>query len=108
MLELRSENDIKLQIKGVEKRGNQTEMGKNGYTLAGFDHFKSEILPDLERVKNKDLEDMVYRKELTYDEIVDILDARHIAGSATGYTLPLGIHEIGEINLIINSLLPKR
>ena len=34
---------------------------------------------------------MVYRMELTYDEIVDILDAEYIAGSNIGYTLPPGV-----------------
>ena len=32
--------------------------------------------------------------ELTYDEIVDILDVKYIAGSTIGYTIPPGICEI--------------
>ena len=30
------------------------------------------------------LEDLVYRMELTYDEIVDVLDVNYIAGSIFG------------------------
>ena len=48
---------------------------------------------------------MVYRMELTYDELVDILNVNFIAGSANGYTLTLGIYEISDINLMIKSLL---
>ena len=35
----------------------------------------------LKGLKYKDLEDMVYGKRLTYDEIVDILYVNYIAGS---------------------------
>ena len=49
---------------------------------------------------------MVYRMELTYDEIVDSLDVKYIAGSTVGYTLPLDIYETGDLNLMIKSLLP--
>ena len=31
---------------------------------------------------------MVYRLHLTYDEIIDILDVKYIAGSTIAYTLP--------------------
>ena len=50
---------------------------------------------------------MVYRKELTYDETVDILDVKYITGSTIGYTLPPGVNEITEIYLMLMSLLPK-
>ena len=49
--------------------------------------FKSETLAEVGRVKYKDLEDMVWRMELTYNEIVDILDIKYNAGSTIGYTL---------------------
>ena len=47
LLELRSENDIELHVKEVEKRGTRIEIENSGYNLAGFDHFKSEILSEL-------------------------------------------------------------
>ena len=40
---------------------------------------------------------MVYRMGLTYDEIVDILNVKYIAGSTIGYTLPPGVYEITDI-----------
>ena len=76
LLALRSENDIELHNKEVEKRGTRKKLETIGLSLAGFDVFKSEILSELERVKYRDLEDMVYWLQLTYDEIVDILDAK--------------------------------
>ena len=49
---------------------------------------------------------MVYRLPLTYDEILDVLDVKHIAGSIICYTLPAGIYEIRNNNLMLKSLLP--
>ena len=54
--------------------------------------------------------------QLTYDEIVDILDMKYIAGSTNGYTLagstngytlPHGIYEITDNNLMLEILLPN-
>ena len=69
--------------------------------------FKSETLEGLKRVKYRDLEDMVYRLQLTYDEIVDIVDVKYIAGSTKGYTLAPGIHEVTDINMMLKSSIPK-
>ena len=49
---------------------------------------------------------MVYRLQLTYDEIIDILDVKYIAGSTIGYTLLPGVYEISDINLMLKSLFP--
>ena len=49
---------------------------------------------------------MVYRLQLTYDEIVDFLNVKYIARSTTGYTLPLGKYKITDINLMLMSLQP--
>ena len=61
---------------------------------------------ELKRVKCRDLEYMVYRLQLTYDEIINILDVKYRAGSTIGYTLPPGVYKIGDINLMLKSLLP--
>ena len=107
LLELRSENDIELHVKEVEKRSIRIEIGSSGYNFASFDHFKSEILSEIKSVKYRDLEDMVYRLQLTYDEIIDILDVKYIAGSTIGYTLPVGIYEVSDNILMLKYLLPK-
>ena len=49
---------------------------------------------------------MVRRMQLTYDEIVDLLDVKYIAGSTNGYTILPGVDELSEINLMMKSLLP--
>ena len=39
---------------------------------------KNQILEELREAKYNDLEDLVYRMQLTYDEIIDILDLKYI------------------------------
>ena len=39
---------------------------------------KNEILEDLGNVRYNDIEDLVYRMQLTYDENIDILDLKYI------------------------------
>ena len=51
---------------------------------------------------------MVYRMELTYDEIVDVLDVKYIAGSTIAYTLPPGKYEITDIISMLKSLVAKK
>ena len=91
LLELRSENDIELHAKEVEERGTLIEIENRGYNLTAFDYVKSEILAELKRVKYN-LEVMVYRMDLPYHEIVDILDVKYFVGSTIGYTLSPGIY----------------
>ena len=92
LLELRSENHIELHVKKFEKRGTRIEIENSVYNLAGFVHFKSEILAELKRVIYKDLQDIVYRMGLTYDEMVNMLDVKYITGSTRAHTLKPGIY----------------
>ena len=46
---------------------------------------------------------MVYRMHLTYDEIIDILDIKFYSSKRTCYTLPPGIYETIDINLMLNT-----
>ena len=107
-LELRSENDIDLHVEEVRKRRNQIKIGDKEYKVSDLDTRKIETIKQLKNIEYNDLEDMVYRMELTYDEIIDILDVKLIAGSTTPYTIPPGICEISDINLMINFLLPNK
>ena len=84
ILELESENDIGLHVKEVEKRGIPIEIENSSYNLAGFDHFETEFLSELRRVKYRDCEYVVNRFQLLYDEIIDIPDIKYIAGSTKG------------------------
>ena len=108
ILELRSENDIELKVKEIRERGNQVKIGENEkLRLSHLDTCKNLMIKELKRVKYKDLEDMIYRLEVTYDEIVHTLDVKYISGSTFGYILQVGVYEITDINLMLKCLLPE-
>ena len=62
------------------------------------------LLAEMKRVKYEDIEDMVKSLELTYEEIVDMLDIKYINGTIIGYVLPSGIYQITDTESMINSL----
>ena len=43
---------------------------------------------------------MVYRFQLTYDESVDMLDLKIIPTTTIGYTLPLGVYQVTDIEMM--------
>ena len=65
------------------------------------------MMKELKRVKYRDLEDLVFRLQLTYHEIMIILDVKYIAGSTIRYTLAPGIYKKYDIIFMLKSLLPK-
>ena len=101
LLELRS---VELHVKEVRKRGNKTKTGDNEYKLSDFDSKKNEILGELKNVKYNDLEDLVYRMRLSYDEIIDILDLKYISTERTGYSLNPVIYEVVDLNNILKNV----
>ena len=48
---------------------------------------------------------MVYRFQLTYDEIMDILDLKYIPTKRTGYSLNPGIYEVVDLNNTLKHIL---
>ena len=44
--------------------------------------------------------------QLTYDEIIDILDLKFIPTKRTGYSLNLGIYEVVDVNNTLKFILP--
>ena len=104
LLELRS---LELHVKEVRKRGNKIKIGNNDYKLSDFDTKKIEIIEELKNIKYNDLEDLVYRMQLTYDEIIDILDFKYIPTKRTGYSLNPGIYEVIDLNNTLNYILPN-
>ena len=60
------------------------KIGVNDYKLSDFDTKKIEIIEELKNIKYNDLEDLVYRMQLNYDEIIDILDFKYIPTKRTG------------------------
>ena len=76
------------------------------YELSDFDTSKNEILEELKNEKYNDLEDSVYRFQLTYDEIIDILDLKYIPTKRTGYFLNPNIYKVIDLNETSNHILP--
>ena len=75
LLELKS---LELHEREVGKRGNKIRIADNEYMLSDFGTQKHEILEELKKAKYNDLEDLVYRMRLSYDEIMDILDWKYM------------------------------
>ena len=103
LLELKS---LELHVDEVRKRGNKIKIGDNEYKLSDFDNQKHEILEELKNAKYNDLEDLVYRMRLSYDEIMDILDLNYIPTKRTGYSLNPGIYEVVDLNNTLKHILP--
>ena len=51
---------------------------------------------------------MVYKMELTYNEIVNMLGVKYIAVLTTGYTLAPGTYKINDITLMLKSLFTDK
>ena len=103
LLELKS---LELHLDEVKKRGNKIKIGDKEYKLSDFDTQKFEIIEELKNVKYNDLEDLVYRMRLSYDEIMDILDLNYIPTKRTGYSLNPGIYEVIDLNNTLKYILP--
>ena len=103
LLELRS---LELHVNEVRKRGNTIKIGDREYKLSDFDNQKNEILEELKNVEYNDLADLVYRMQLTYDEIIDVLDLKYISTERSGYSLNPGIYEIVDLNNTLKHILP--
>ena len=97
---------LELHVEEVRKRGNKIKIRDNEYKLSDFDTQKNEILEKLKNVKYNDLEDLVYRMRLSYDEIVDVLDLKYTPTKRTGYSLNPGIYEVVDLNNTLKQILP--
>ena len=104
VLELRSQNGIELHVEQVRKKG---LILINDYSLSSLGMFKDEILEELKNVKYNDLEDLVYRFKLTYDEIMDILDLKYIPTKRTGYSIEPNIYNVVDLNKTLKNIQPN-
>ena len=91
LLELRS---LELHVNEIRKRGHIIKIGDKEYKLSDFDNQKYEILEEIKNAKYNDLGDLVYRMQLTYDEIIDVLNLKYISTKRIGYSLNPGIYEV--------------
>ena len=89
LLELKS---LELHVE-VGKRGNK-KLGDNEYKLSDFNTQKNEILEELRNVKYNDLNYLLYRLQLIYDENKDILDLKYIPTERSGYSINPGNYEV--------------
>ena len=103
LLELKSP---KLHVEEVKKRGNKIKIADKEYKLSDFDNQKNEIIEELKNAKYSDLEDLVYRMRLSYDETMDKLNLNYIPTKRTGYSLNPGIYEVIDLNNTLNYILP--
>ena len=103
LLELKS---LEIHVQEVKKRGNKRKIADKEYKLSDFDNKKYEILQELKNTKYKDLEDLVYRMRLSYDEIMDILDLKYIPTKRSGHSLDPGIYEVIDLNNTLKYILP--
>ena len=104
LLELKS---LELHVAEVRKRGNLIKIGDNEYKLSDFDSQKYEIIEELKNNKYNDLEDLVYRMRLSYDEIMDILDLKYIPTKRTGYSIEPNIYNVVDLNETLKNILPN-
>ena len=104
LLELSS---LELHVNEVRKKGNEIKIGDNEYKLSDFDTQKNEILEELKNIKYNDLEDLVYRIQLTYDEFIDKLDIKYIPTKRTGYSLNPCIYEEFDLDNTLKYILPN-
>ena len=105
LLEFKS---LELHVKEVRKRVDIIETRYNLYRLSDFETYKNEILEELRKVKYNDLEDLVCRMRLSYDEKIDILDLKYIPTKRTGYSLNPGIYEVVDLNNTLKYILPDK
>ena len=103
LLELKS---LELHVAEVRKRGNIIKIGDNEYKLSDFDTQKNEILEELKSAKYNDLEDLVYRMQLTYNEIINILDLKYIPTKRKGYSIKPNIYNVVDLNKTLKNILP--
>ena len=103
VLELRS---LELHVNEVRKRGNIIKIGDKEYKLSDFGNQKYEVLQELKNDKYNDLADLVYRMQLTYDEIMDVLELKDISTKRIFYSPNPGFYEIVDLNNTLKYILP--
>ena len=104
--ELYELKSLELHVEAVRKRGNIIKIADKEYKLSDLDNQKNEILEELKNVKYNDLRDLIYRMQLTYNEIIDILDLEFIPAKRIGYSLNRNIYNMVDLNNSLKNILP--
>ena len=103
LLVLRTQNDIELHVEQVRKKG---LFLISDYSLSSLGTSKEKILEEFRNAKYNDLEDLVYRFQLTYDEIIGVLDLKFTPTKRRSYSLNPGIYEVIVLNETLKYILP--
>ena len=98
---------LELHVEEVRKRGNIIKIEDKEYKLSDFDTQKKEIIEELRKVKYNDLRDLIYRMQLTYNEIIDILDLKYIPTKRVGYSIEPNIYNVVDLNKTLKNILPN-
>ena len=96
---------LELHVAEVRKRGNKIKIGDNENKLSDFDTQKHEIIEELKNAKYNDLEDLVYRMQLTYNENINILDLKYIPTKRIGYSIEPNIYNVVDLNKTLKNIL---
>ena len=105
LLKITSENGIELHVNEVRKKGNKIKINSKENSLSDVNKSKKETLEELKKVEYHHLEDMVNRMQLSCDEIMDLLGIEYFPSKRTRYNLPVGVHELSDIDLMLKFLL---
>ena len=84
LLKLIPENDLQLHVQEARKKGNQIKIGDKEYKSSDLSSSGNGIFEELQNATYQALEDLVFRMQLTYDEIMDVLDIKHFPSERTG------------------------
>ena len=96
LLELKS---LESHVEVVRIKIDKIKLGGKEYKLSEFDtQKKNEIFEVLKKAKYTNLQDMVHRMQLTYDEIINILDFKYIPTKRIGYSIEPNIYNVVDLN----------
>ena len=104
--ELYELKSLELHVEAVRQRENVIKIADKEYKLSDLDNQKNEILEELRNVKYNDLRDLIYRMQLTYNEIIDLLDLEYIPTKRIGFSLNPNIYNVVDINNSLKYILP--
>ena len=99
---------LELHVEEVRKRGNIKKIASDKeYKLSDLDNRRNEIIEELKKAKYNDLRDLIYRMQLTYNEIMDILDLEYIPTKRIGYSIEPNIYNVVDFNKNLKNILPN-
>ena len=81
-------------LKKLEKKGIKLKKGYKDYILSDLDTSKKGKIEELKNAEYNDLDDMVFRMQLTFHEVAEVLDTKYIDAKSTGYNFSSGLFEV--------------